>query len=103
MTKKAKKSPSVKAKPIKVTKAAKTNEEASPVEEEAKVAPLVSKQAQQLKDLIAKGKEKGFLTYSEVNDHLPNGIVDPDQIEDIVNMINDMGISVSKKRLTVNQ
>ena len=97
MTKKAKKSPSVKAKPIKVTKAAKTNEEASPVEEEAKVAPLVSKQAQQLKDLIAKGKEKGFLTYSEVNDHLPNGIVDPDQIEDIVNMINDMGISVFEK------
>ncbi len=48
----------------------------------------------QLKLLIAKGKEQGYLTYSQVNDHLPNDIVDPDQIEDIVNMINDLGISV---------
>ena len=56
-----------------------------------------SKQAQQLKDLIARGKEQGFLTYAEVNDHLPNDIVDPDQIEDIVNMINDMGITVHEK------
>ncbi len=48
----------------------------------------------QLKQLIAKGKEQGFLTYSEVNDHLPPGIVEPDQIEDIVRMINDMGITV---------
>ena len=54
----------------------------------------VSKGAQLLKDLIAKGKEQGYLTYSEVNDHLPNEIVDTEQIEDIVNMINDMGISV---------
>lgn len=48
----------------------------------------------QLKLLIAKGKEQGFLTYAEVNDHLPDGIVEPEQIEDIVNMINDMGITV---------
>jgi len=47
-----------------------------------------------LKELIAKGKEQGFLTYSEVNDHLPEDIVDPEQIEDIINMINDMGIHV---------
>ncbi len=47
-----------------------------------------------LKTLIHKGKEQGFLTYHEVNDHLPNDIVDPEQIEDIVNMINDMGITV---------
>jgi RNA polymerase primary sigma factor len=61
-----------------------------------KPAPVVavSKQAQQLKDLIARGKEQGYLTYVEVNDHLPNDIVDPEQIEDIVNMINDMGITV---------
>jgi RNA polymerase primary sigma factor len=60
-----------------------------------KQAPVgVSKQAQQLKDLIARGKEQGYLTYVEVNDHLPNDIVDPEQIEDIVNMINDMGITV---------
>ena len=56
-----------------------------------------SKQAQQLKELIARGKEQGYLTYAEVNDHLPNDIVDPEQIEDIVNMINDMGIAVHEK------
>ncbi len=51
-------------------------------------------QQSQLKQLIAKGKEQGFLTYAEVNDHLPDGIVEPEQIEDIVRMINDMGITV---------
>src|SRR5687767_9394887 len=51
----------------------------------------------QLKLLIARGKEQGFLTYVEVNDHLPSEIVDPEQIEDIVNMINDMGIPVYEK------
>ena len=56
-----------------------------------------NKQVQQLKDLIARGKEQGYLTYTEVNDHLPNDIVDPEQIEDIVNMINDMGIAVHEK------
>jgi len=56
-----------------------------------------SKQAQQLKELIARGKEQGYLTYAEVNDHLPNDIVDPEQIEEIVNMINDMGIAVHEK------
>ncbi len=56
-----------------------------------------NKKAQQLKDLIARGKEQGYLTYTEVNDHLPNDIVDPEQIEDIVNMINDMGIAVHEK------
>ncbi len=56
-----------------------------------------NKQVQQLKDLIARGKEQGYLTYAEVNDHLPNDIVDPEQIEDIVNMINDMGIMVHEK------
>ena len=48
----------------------------------------------QLKRLIAKGKEQGFLTYHEVNDHLPDDIVDPEQIEDIINMISEMGIPV---------
>jgi RNA polymerase primary sigma factor len=51
-------------------------------------------QQSQLKDLITQGKEQGFLTYAQVNDHLPDDIVDPEQIEDIVNMINDMGIQV---------
>ncbi|MDX1506972.1 MAG: RNA polymerase sigma factor RpoD, partial [Woeseiaceae bacterium] len=56
-----------------------------------------NKQVQKLKGLIARGKEQGYLTYTEVNDHLPNDIVDPEQIEDIVNMINDMGITVHEK------
>ena len=54
-------------------------------------------QESQLKLLIAKGKEQGFLTYSEVNDHLPDDIVDPEQIEDIICMINDMGIPVHEE------
>ncbi|MEO5573849.1 MAG: RNA polymerase sigma factor RpoD [Gammaproteobacteria bacterium] len=51
-------------------------------------------QESQLKLLIAMGKEQGFLTYREVNDHLPDEIVDPEQIEDIISMINEMGIAV---------
>ena len=54
-------------------------------------------QQSQLKQLITKGKEQGFLTYAQVNDHLPDDIVDPEQIEDIINMINDMGISVHEE------
>ncbi|MFB9067305.1 RNA polymerase sigma factor RpoD [Pseudofulvimonas gallinarii] len=49
------------------------------------------------KSLIIKGKEQGFLTYAEVNDHLPDDIVDPEQIEDIIGMINDMGIEVHEE------
>ncbi|MFS8607459.1 MAG: RNA polymerase sigma factor RpoD [Gammaproteobacteria bacterium] len=59
--------------------------------------PQEDERQSQLKLLIAKGKEQGFLTYAEVNDHLPSDIVDPEQIEDIVNMINDMGIPVFEK------
>jgi RNA polymerase primary sigma factor len=51
-------------------------------------------QQSQLKLLIGRGKEQGYLTYAEVNDHLPPDIVDPDQVEDIISMINDMGIQV---------
>jgi RNA polymerase primary sigma factor len=54
---------------------------------------MQSKQSQ-IKLLIAKGKEQGYLTFAEVNDHLPQDIVDSDQIEDIISMINDMGIQV---------
>ena len=57
------------------------------------------KQQSQLKALIAKGKEKGFLTYTEVNDHLPADIVDPEQIEGIIATINDMGIQVFEHAL----
>ena len=52
------------------------------------------KKQSRLKSLIAKGKEQGYLTYAEVNDHLPEDISDPDQVEDIIQMINDMGIQV---------
>jgi RNA polymerase primary sigma factor len=56
-----------------------------------------AQQQSRLKELIAKGKEQGYLTYAEVNDHLPEDIADPDQVEDIIRMINDMGISVSEE------
>ncbi len=63
-----------------------------------KETPNIAEERQsQLKLLIARGKEQGYLTYGEVNDHLPSEIVDPEQIEDIVNMINDMGIPVYEK------
>jgi len=54
----------------------------------------LAQQQSRLKDLISKGREQGYLTYSEVNDHLPDDISDPEQIEDIIGMINDMGITV---------
>lgn len=53
-------------------------------------------QKSRLKELITRGKEQGYLTYAEVNDHLPADITDPEQIEDIISMINDMGIKVSE-------
>ena len=48
----------------------------------------------QLKLLIIKGREQGYLTFAEVNDHLPQDMIDADQVEDIIQMINDMGIKV---------
>ncbi len=56
-----------------------------------------NEQQSRLKELITKGREQGFLTYAEVNDHLPEEIVDPDQVEEIIGMINDMGITVSEQ------
>ena len=47
-----------------------------------------------IKELIARGKEQGYLTYAEVNDHLPDGIVEAEQVEEIISVINDMGIPV---------
>ena len=57
------------------------------------MAEIIAPQSS-LKILIAKGKEQNYLTYAEVNDHLPQSISDPDQVEDIIQMINDMGIKV---------
>ncbi len=51
-------------------------------------------QQSRIRELITKGREQGYLTYAEVNDHLPEDISDPDQVEDIIQMINDMGINV---------
>ncbi|MCE3003514.1 MAG: RNA polymerase sigma factor RpoD [Xanthomonadaceae bacterium] len=59
--------------------------------------PLQTQQQSEIKQLITKGKEQGFLTYAEVNDHLPDDIVDPEQLEDIITMINDMGIEVHEE------
>ncbi|MBZ5486154.1 RNA polymerase sigma factor RpoD [Halomonas aquamarina] len=56
-----------------------------------------AQQQSRLKELIARGKEQGYLTYAEVNDHLPEDIADPDQVEDIIGMINDMGIRVAEE------
>jgi RNA polymerase primary sigma factor len=63
----------------------------------ARPAGVPEDRQSQLKLLIARGKEQGYLTYAQVNDHLPSEIVDPEQIEDIVNTINDMGIPVYEK------
>ncbi|GAA0402960.1 RNA polymerase sigma factor RpoD [Cocleimonas flava] len=66
--------------------------------DEASTSQSVAVQSQSgLKLLILKGKEQGYLTYAEVNDHLPDSIVDPEQIEEIVTTIGDMGIKVYEK------
>ena len=57
----------------------------------------LAQQQSRLKDLISRGRDQGYLTYAEVNDHLPNEITDPEQIEDIIGMINDMGIAVREQ------
>jgi RNA polymerase primary sigma factor len=69
--------------------------------ESAAVSPESSLQAldiearrMRLKRLIVLGKERGYLTYAEINDHLPDDMLDAEQIEGIISMINDMGISV---------
>ena len=54
----------------------------------------LKQQQSRLKELISRGREQGYLTYSDVNDHLPDDISDPEQIEDIIGTINDMGINV---------
>ncbi len=57
---------------------------------------MAATQQSRLKELIAKGKEQGYLTYAQVNDHLPDDIATPEQVEDIIRMINDIGITVAE-------
>jgi RNA polymerase primary sigma factor len=79
-------------------KAGRKGAKAQPEKIEIKLPASTPEDRQsQLKLLIARGKEQSYLTYAEVNDHLPSEIVDPEQIEDIVQMINDMGIPVYEK------
>jgi len=61
------------------------------------IGPITDDQRKQLKELIARGKEQGYLTYAEVNDYLPDDLVDPDQIDEIVGMFDDMGIEVHEE------
>ncbi len=84
----------------KKSKAAAITEQLNNLESAASVSPE-SMQAQdiearrmRLKRLIVLGKERGYLTYAEINDHLPDDMLDAEQIEGIISMINDMGISV---------
>jgi RNA polymerase primary sigma factor len=79
------------------TAGAKPNADKRPLGLERRVPAMPEDRQSQLKLLIARGKEQGYLTYAQVNDHLPSEIVDPEQIEDIVNTINDMGIPVYEK------
>ncbi len=58
------------------------------------MSEIVKQQQSRLKDLIARGREQGYLTYAEINDHLPEDISDQDQIEEIIHNLNDMGIRV---------
>ncbi len=101
MTKKATKATTkaAKAKALKAeeAKALKESSEQTEGAEGAEGETPENQQVSSLKTLILKGKEQGYLTYTEVNDHLPDSIVDPEQIEEIVTMIGDMGITVYEK------
>src|SRR5215472_3733576 len=85
------------ARPGDARAAARLVAEKRPLGIDRRVAVMPEDRQSQLKLLIARGKEQGYLTYAQVNDHLPSEIVDPEQIEDIVNTINDMGIPVYEK------
>ncbi len=75
-----------KAKERALLEAAGAQEAAAPVDAETR--------RMRLKNLIKLGKERGFLTYAEINDHLPDDVVDAEQIESIISTFNDMGIQV---------
>jgi RNA polymerase primary sigma factor len=90
--------PAIAAAPVAAGKRGKDKAPAPvPLIMDKRAVSLPEERQSQLKLLIAQGKEQGYLTYAQVNDHLPSEIVDPEQIEDIVNTINDMGIPVYEK------
>ena len=62
----------------------------------------LNQKGSKIAELIEKGREQGYLTYSDVNDHLPDDISDPDQVDEIIGMINDLGLqAVSYTHLTL--
>ena len=86
---------SVKMKSSKKNKPSNTDQVEELVEETLPSAPLdIEARKMRLKKLIVQGKERGYLTYAEINDHLPDDMLDAEQIEGVISMINDMGISV---------
>ncbi|WP_297745460.1 RNA polymerase sigma factor RpoD [Nitrosomonas sp.] len=86
---------SVKMKSSRKNKPSNTDQVEELVEETLPSAPLdIEARKMRLKKLIVQGKERGYLTYAEINDHLPDDMLDAEQIEGVISMINDMGISV---------
>ena len=75
-------------------RAAKVKDKLAPMIAEAPSAEEAEVRRTRLKTLIALGKERGYLTYAEINDHLPDDLVDAEQIESIISTFNDMGIQV---------
>ena len=82
------------AKEILKAKSARAKDKGAPEEDGAPVAVDAETRRMRLKNLIKLGKERGFLTYAEINDHLPDDVVDAEQIESIISTFNDMGIQV---------
>jgi RNA polymerase primary sigma factor len=86
---------SAKMKTSKKIKASNTDQVEEIVEGTLSSAPQdIEARKMRLKKLIVQGKERGYLTYAEINDHLPDDMLDAEQIEGVISMINDMGISV---------
>ena len=92
----------VKAKPLRM-KVSRAKERALMrefgLDETALTEEEVAKRRQELKTLIKMGKTRGFLTHQEINDHLPEKLVDNEILEAIVSMLNDMGIAVYERRM----
>lgn len=97
----AKENDPIAATKAKISRKAKTKAKSKSSKEQGNEAEVVSlapldieARRMRLKKLIVQGKERGYLTYAEINDHLPDDMLDAEQIEGIISMINDMGISV---------